>query len=324
MNLDSKPLPRFWYFPRGDKAVVVMTGDDHGNGGTAGRFDQYLAQQPGRLLVDDWECMRFTSYIYPNTPLTNAQAAAYTRAGLRGRRCTSDTDCARTSRRRRSTSDVRRPSSPAGAANYPSLPAPGRPTASTASRGATGPAQPKTELANGIRLDTNYYYWPGPWMQDRPGLFTGSGMPMRFADTDGTMIDVYQAATQMTDESGQTYPFTSNTLLDNALGPGLLRRLHRQHAHRRRATRASPTRCIASAQARGVPVVSGRQMLTWLDGRNASSFGSSGWNGSALSFTITPGAGANGLQAMLPFVASGGLQLSAITRGGDAGAPSNR
>ncbi len=35
-------------------------------------------------------------------------------------------------------------------------------------------------------------------------MFTGSGMPMRFAKADGTLIDVYQAATQMTDESGQT------------------------------------------------------------------------------------------------------------------------
>ena len=25
-------------------------------------------------------------------------------------------------------------------------------------------------------------------------MFTGSGMPMRFADLDGSMIDVYQAA----------------------------------------------------------------------------------------------------------------------------------
>ena len=31
MNADRKPLPRFWYFPRGEKAVVVMTGDDHGS-----------------------------------------------------------------------------------------------------------------------------------------------------------------------------------------------------------------------------------------------------------------------------------------------------
>ena len=41
---------------------------------------------------------------------------------------------------------------------------------------------------------------------------------MRFADLDGTMIDVYQAATQMTDESGQSYPFTVDALLDKALG----------------------------------------------------------------------------------------------------------
>ena len=77
---------------------------------------------------------------------------------------------------------------------------------------------PKVELANGIRLDGNYYYWPPGWVSNVPGLFTGSGMPMRFADTDGSMIDVFQSATQMTDESGQTYPFTVNTLLDRALG----------------------------------------------------------------------------------------------------------
>jgi len=51
-------------------------------------------------------------------------------------------------------------------------------------------SQPKVELSKGIRLDTNYYYWPGAWINDRPGMFTGSGIPMRFADLDGTTIDV--------------------------------------------------------------------------------------------------------------------------------------
>ena len=41
---------------------------------------------------------------------------------------------------------------------------------------------------------------------------------MRFADLDGSIIDVYQAATQLTDESGQDYPFTVDPLLDRALG----------------------------------------------------------------------------------------------------------
>ena len=41
---------------------------------------------------------------------------------------------------------------------------------------------------------------------------------MRFAALNGTLIDVYQATTQMTDESGQTYPYTIDTLLDRAIG----------------------------------------------------------------------------------------------------------
>ncbi len=71
MNVDRKPLPRFWYFPRGEKAVVVMTGDDHANNGTAGRFDIYNSNSPPGCSVADWECVRATSYIFPNTPITD-------------------------------------------------------------------------------------------------------------------------------------------------------------------------------------------------------------------------------------------------------------
>ena len=46
MNASKKPLPRFWYFPNGKKAVVIMTGDDHGNNGTFGRFEQFKALSP--------------------------------------------------------------------------------------------------------------------------------------------------------------------------------------------------------------------------------------------------------------------------------------
>ncbi len=86
MNADRKPLPRFWYFPRGEKAVVVMTGDDHGNGGTAGRFELLKQQSPAGCSVADWECVRATVvHLHRATPLTDAQAAAYEAAGLRGR-----------------------------------------------------------------------------------------------------------------------------------------------------------------------------------------------------------------------------------------------
>jgi hypothetical protein len=74
---------------------------------------------------------------------------------------------------------------------------------------------------------------------------------------------------------------------------------------------------VAAAQSRGVPIVSARQMLTWLDGRNGSSFKSIAWSGNTLSFTIDAASAANGLRALVPTTA-GARTLSAITRGGSA------
>ena len=276
-----------------------MTGDDHGNGGTAGPLRPVHRRQPARLLVANWECVQGdVLHLSRAPPLTNAQAAAYRRAGIRDRRCTSTTDCADWNPSQLE-SLYTRPAGRTSPRNFPSLPAADtkRTHCITWSDWAT---QPKVELANGIRLDTNYYYWPPRLGQDRPGMFTGSGMPMRFADLDGSMIDVYQAATQMTDESGQTYPFTIDTLLDRALGPEGYYGVFTANMHTDAADSSGSDAIVASAQARGVPVVSARQMLTWLDGRNNSSFGSIKWNANKLEFTIDHAAGANGLRAMVP------------------------
>ncbi len=70
---------------------------------------------------------------------------------------------------------------------------------------------------------------------------------------------------------------------------------------------------VASAQARGIPVVSAKQMLDWLDGRNSSSYQNITWDGTALSFTINVGAGANNLKGMLPVLGSVG-KLVQLTR----------
>jgi hypothetical protein len=56
-------------------------------------------------------------------------------------------------------------------------------------------------------------------------------------------------------------------------------------------------------------------MLQWLDGRNASSFRNVTWSGTTLSFAIDVGAGANGLQALLPARSASGT-LTIISRGG--------
>jgi hypothetical protein len=56
---------------------------------------------------------------------------------------------------------------------------------------------------------------------------------------------------------------------------------------------------VASVKDGWSPVVSALQMLTWLDGRNSSSFSSISWSENALTFNIKQAAARN-LRAMLP------------------------
>jgi hypothetical protein len=315
INAAKKPLPRFWYFPRMLKAVVIMTGDDHANGGTAGRFDQYLDYSTPGCSLADWGCIRGTSYVYPGTPLDPAAVANYVAQGFEiglhvNSQCADYTPASIASFFSTQLAQF--------ASGFPQVPPPTtNRTHCIAWSDYTSQAQ--TSFNNGIRFDTNYYYWPASWVANRPGMFTGSGMPMRFATSAGQMIDVYQSATQMTDESGITYSLHVDSLLDKALGAegyylALTANMH---------TDANPSpgqtgsdAIIASAQARGVPVITARQMLEWLDGRNGSSFGSITWNGSnLLEFSIAVGAGANGLHAMVPATANGAALVSLALNG---------
>jgi hypothetical protein len=320
MNSDRKPLPRFWYFPNAYRAVVVMTGDDHGylytnGGGTAERFEQFLSlSQPG-CSFNNWECIRGTSYLFTNGSLTDAQAASYQAQGFelglhiasfQGANCVDYTPT--------SLAQIYSDQKQEFLNKFTSITqlSTERHHCIVWSDWVTGA---KVELANGIRLDTSYYYWPGDWVQDTPGHFTGSAMPMRFADLDGSLVDVYQVVTQMTDESAQSYPFTPDTLLNRAVGVEEQYGVYTVNAHTDVGIEDQSTLTIQSAVERGVPVISARQMLTWLDGRGSSSFGSMSFVSNALNFTVAQGTGATGLYGMLPW-RSGARSLSSVLRNG--------
>ena len=313
VNADRKPLPRFWYLPRMERAAIVMTGDDHANGGTPGRFEVQKSQSPAGCSVEDWECVRSTSYIYPHTPMTNAAAVAYESQGFEIA-LHPETACSNYTAASLQTTFATQLSNLS--ANFPGL----TPPVSNRTHCLVWSdwfSQVTVQANNGIRFDNNYYYYPGSWIQNRPGMFTGSGWPMRFADTNGAMTDVYQAATQMTDESGQTYPLTINSLLDRAVGAEGYYGVFSANMHTDFGQHADQDAIVEAAQARGVPVVSAKQMLQWLDGRNGSSFRNLVFGGNVLSFTIEVGAGANGLRAMLPTTTPSGA-LSGIQRNGAA------
>ncbi len=265
--------------------------------------------------MDDWETIRSSAYVFPGEDLTKTGRSAdeYNTNGFEiGPHI--NTLCANyTSETLRAffTDELGQFS-----ALYPDLP----PLASQRLHcipWGDYTTLPEVEFDFGIRLDLNYYYYPGSWVADRPGLFTGSGMPMRFATTNGQVIDVYQAATQMTDESGQSYPYTIDTLLDRALGPegyygAFVANMHTD-ADRLHPSSVWSSNIVNSAKARGVPVISARQMLTWLDARNGSSIGSIVQTGDTETFSINARADARGLQAMVP-VPSGKV-VSEVLRG---------
>ena len=200
-----------------------------------------------------------------------------------------------------------------------------RATGRTAWRGATGWASRQSNWPTGSAW-TSTTTTGRQWVKNKPGFMTGSGIPMRFADTDGTMVNVYQAPTEMTDESGQTYPFTVNTLLDNADGAQGYYGAFGTNFHTDGDTEPEDDAALASAQAHtnnsldpsspsSVPIVSARQMLTWLDGRNASTFANLAYSSRTLTFTVTVGAGATGLTAMVPTTSADGT-LTSITLAG--------
>jgi hypothetical protein len=335
------PIPRFWYLPNGNKAAVVLTGDDHGRGsagdapsGTIQRFTENTsASSPGCSVVD-WQCVRSTSYIYPDvaaSTLTAAQVQNYQAQGFEVAlhlKVNGPSDCSAFTSQAALNDDYVNQLAALRTAigNVPAA------TSRThCIVWSDFDSQPLAEVANGVRLDTNYYYWPGSWIGQNPGLMTGSGFPQRFAALNGSLVDVYQATTQLNDElTGNmtndldTETNTLNTLLNNAVGsPGYYGVFTANNHNDPQEGANHAANVVNAAKAHGVPIVSAQQMLTWLDGRNASAFQGVAFNGGQLTFSIAQASGARGLQAMVPINGSTGALLG-LTRNGAAVATSTR
>src|SRR5439155_1332784 len=51
-------------------------------GGTASNVDRFMQLSPAGCVVAAWQCIRATSWIFPNNPVTNEQAAQYVAQGF--------------------------------------------------------------------------------------------------------------------------------------------------------------------------------------------------------------------------------------------------
>lgn len=324
LTQDRIPLPKFWYFPKGYKAVLVMAADDHGTpSGTRDSFDRMLALKPQTCSVQTWECARATSWMtetarpkgwrYLLDPrggarMNDNQAAYYWKLGFDiGAHV--NTQCENWSEQSLNTAFAR--DLLALRLALPSLP-PQQDSRLHCIAWSDYVSQPRIGRAWGIRYDMNYYYWPASWIQGRAGFMTGSGLPMRFSDAQGGMLNVYQQETHLVDEVfGDQFDAVS-ALIDRALGPkgyygafGTHYDFHNDFDQK----------LMKLAIARDIPMVSAQQMLDWTDGRQASRFSTMKWDGDVFSFEIqTDALTGKMLQGMMPVQAAGGRLLS-ISRG---------
>jgi len=321
MERDKMPLPHFWYLPYGEKAAVVLSGDDHSptqaTGGTASIFDRFISQSPSGCVVAKWECIRATSYIYPNSVLTAAQANSYVAQGFEVALHPNVGSCPTTVQDEQTLSAQFDTQLAQWRAKYTAIPSP----VSDRIHCVFWPGwltSADVELSHGMRMDGNYYHYPQAWIGSKPGFLNGGGFPMRFADTDGTILDVYQENTNMDDEAGQVYPATVNALLDNATGASGYYGTFGTNIHNDNlAPNPNDDAIVASAQAHSVPLISYKQLLDWTDGRNASTIRSMSWSAGTFTFVTTVGPNAGGLQTLLPTQGPTGT-LSALSCGGSS------
>jgi hypothetical protein len=215
-NAAKRPLPKLWYFPNQSRAMLLMTGDDHG-------FDVSKALGEVNNIASFGGLFSYNLW-YPFTTVSNTQVNTWLTAGNTMAIHFNDTGEVDSSGAGGSAAswdgmqNVMSTALSSFAATYQVPPANAPNPVTTrnhyliwVSNDADGTvdqvAQAKLFQNNGIQLDTSYSSFPNRW-----GYMTGSGLPMKFLDpVAGSLIPVYEQATQYEDDIQLGYAPWSTT-----------------------------------------------------------------------------------------------------------------
>ena len=291
---DRKPLPRLWYFPGGHKCLVILT--DDGEDSLLDDFQTHLADIESKGA-------RITIYLKnPSLPVSvvagwvkkgheiachvddTAEAVQPTYAGMNSVACETVNAHLRT---------------------Y------GYPPRTVRNHwivwyGWT--EQATIEAGLGISMDCNLYHYDlgsnhGHYLGE-VGNFTGSGLPMKFIDKDGKVIDIYQSLTQLPDEQWleENLYGCFKTLIDRSLDLEAYTFVNVNfHTDRWQVWSRKPgLDMLDYTNRRGVPVWTAEHTLNFLKARDLASFHDIRWSNHKLSFTFEAPIGDQGLTFMLP------------------------
>ncbi|MCC7353660.1 MAG: hypothetical protein IT330_07860 [Anaerolineae bacterium] len=214
LSQDARPLPRLWYFPGKAPGVFIATGDCHGN--RASSIEDVLARVERR-----GGHMSIYYTFYPISDLgrmarrTASRAMALPLVGdALDSRFASPTPSQVAGWRARGHEFSLHPYVEEGVDEGWRLYwkeftgrgcGPVSPTTRTHRILWTGWAESaRHQTSHGIRMNLDFYHWgpafrkeTGEWVY---GHLTGSGLPMRFVDEQGRILNIYQQLTQLADD----------------------------------------------------------------------------------------------------------------------------
>jgi hypothetical protein len=305
VDSQSAPLPRMWYLPGTNKVMMVNTGDGEDQGGAD--FDPILhdvASYGGK----------FSLYLrdigVANTPV--AKEAAWRAAGNEvGVHMYADGVEGDGGVPYMTYAYDRVVTSLENKFGHTALTARNHTIDWT---GWTDMAQ--IEADRGTRLDTNYYHYLNGSVVNpltANGYFTGSGLPQKFINENGELLNIYQAATQWPDEwfadNGLTAAQTINIIEgmfqsaeENGYYSTFVNNIHPvRYGGLDNITSTWAKAVWQYCQEQGIPMWSAEMLLDFEQARDASQFANIQYGPSSLDFDYIAGASGFDLTMMIPF-----------------------
>jgi hypothetical protein len=302
----AQPVPRLWYFPDGAPTVVVATADGHANPvsyyqseidalrqiGATATF--YVAGSLPASTVQSWRALGFDFAPHPYVDC--------------GYDCGFDSAFA------------------AFQSSYGFAPRTVR-THQVRWYGWTDAAAIGAD--HGVGLDFNTYQW-GPWLTTASGApalgyLNGSGQPMRYIDSTGAILPIYQQHTLLVDEELAPNAGNRGLTLSQAVAASqqvidasidgyytpITTQYHVDYFYPSNSTWAIQS--TQYAMQRGAISITADTWLNFIEKRAATTVTDSTWSGNELSFVV--GAGGTGQRMLVPFQHGSG-SLNSVTVGG--------
>jgi hypothetical protein len=322
----NKPLPRFWYFPDTLKCLVTLTNDG-----------EYRGESDFEPQFRDIDSMgaKMTIYILDIDKVSETWTDSWTTKGFEISGHPDDVKEASnpTWNNMKNAIDIKK----SGLANTYGLPMRtivnhwfvwcGRDSTGNPDFGA----QAAIEASLGIELDINYAHYDmnsnqghflGPPGSGQ-GNFTGSGLVMKFADSKGRILDIYQHLNNVYDQQynelndPEGFFNCFKGLLDRSLNNEIYSYISvKAHNDEYYFSKTPLLQMIAYASDHDVPVWTARKLLDFIKAKDEATFNDIRWDNNQLSFRIKSSLEhADGLTCMIPYTYNG-ENISNITVNG--------